>query len=235
MDKKIVIGITQPEARFENYQAWIKDNDEGIELITLSAERQNTDDVKRCNGIVLSGGIDVTPAFYNSQRTRYPNMPKKGWDRERDLFEMKIFQLAQENHLPILAICRGMQLVNASLGGTLVPDLEETGKEDHKRKDEADKVHPVTITADTLLFNVTKISGGDVNSAHHQAIEQVSDQLIVNCLSADGVIEGAEWKSPQEHGSPLLCVQWHPERINDKKNNPLSENIRNWFLTAAKK
>jgi len=235
MNKKITIGITQPEARFENYREWIKGDDDQIELITLSSVTQNTDDVKRCNGIVLSGGIDVTPAFYNSQRARYPNMPKKGWDRERDLFEMKVFQLARENGLPVLAICRGMQLVNASLGGTLIADLEEIGKEDHKRKEEVDKIHGVDIKAGTLLSTITNSNTGQVNSAHHQAVGEVSDLLTVNCLSADGVIEGVEWRSPAEHTSPLLCVQWHPERIINKEENPLSQNIRNWFITAAKK
>ena len=234
MDKNITIGITQPEARFGNYQLWIKNNEDTIELITLSSDTQNTDDVKRCNGILLSGGIDITPAFYNSQRTRYPNMSKKGSDRERDIFEMKIFQLAQENNIPVLAICRGMQLVNVSLGGTLIPDLEESGGLDHKRKGETDKAHAITITPGSLLANITQTEVGEVNSAHHQAIDRVSDLLVVNCLSPDGVIEGVEWKEPLNR-SPLLCVQWHPERMHDKKHNPLSENIRNWFLTAAKK
>ena len=234
MQKKITIGITQSEARFENYRAWISGADPDIELITLSAEKQNTDDVKRCNGILLSGGIDVTPAFYNSQRTRYPHMPKKGWNRERDLFEMKVFQLAGENGLPVLAICRGMQLVNVFLGGSLVPDLEEAGKQDHKRHKETDAVHTVQIKTDTQLAEVIKTNTGEVNSAHHQAVDEVSNLLKVNCLSADGVIEGVEWKDPSDK-PPLLCVQWHPERMDDKKNNPLSENLRNWFLSEAAK
>lgn len=234
MNKKITIGITQPEARFENYQSWISNDDGDIELITLSTEKQNTDDVKRCNGIVLSGGIDVTPAFYNSPRTRYPNAPKKGSDRERDIFEMKVFRLAQEFKIPVLAICRGMQLVNVSLGGTLVADLEESGKPDHKRNRETDTVHTVNIKPGSLLASVTQEEVGEINSAHHQAVDIVSEQLVVNCISADGVIEGAEWKEP-ENRSPLLCVQWHPERMQNKKQNPLSENIRSWFLAAAQK
>jgi putative glutamine amidotransferase len=207
---------------------------EEVDLIILSADTQNMDDVKRCQGILLTGGIDITPAFYNSQRTRYPNMPKKGWNRERDLFEMKIFQLAQENKLPILAVCRGLQLVNVCLGGTLIADLEEAGKNDHKRNNETDTIHAVTIIENTLLASITQLSTGEVNSAHHQAVDQLSELLMVNCLSTDSVVEGVEWKEPAGK-SPLLCVQWHPERMHDKENNPLSENIRNWFLTETKK
>ena len=71
-----------------------------------------------------------------------------------------------------------------------------------------------------------------MNSAHHQAIDLVSDSLVVNAVSTDGVIEGVEWKDP-DNKSPLLGVQWHPERMDDKKTNPLSENILSWFLSEA--
>jgi len=234
MSDTITIGITEPEKRFENYRAWIMGDNKNIELLTLSCEKQNIDDLKKCRAILLTGGIDVMPGFYNSQRTQYPNMPVKGWNRERDLFEMKVFQLALENQLPVMAICRGLQLVNVFLGGTLVPDLEEAGKQDHKRENDMDKLHTVAIVENTLLASLTKIPSGDVNSAHHQAIDQLSDTLKTNCVSADGVIEGVEWKTA-EGKSSLLAVQWHPERMQDKKNNPLSENIRDWFLTEAKK
>ncbi len=234
MTKTITIGITATESRFQNYLDWILDEDAAIDLITLSYDTQNTDDVKRCQGILLSGGVDITPAFYNSQRTRYPNMPKE-WNKERDIFEMKILQLAIENRLPILAICRGLQLLNTYLGGSLVPDLEEAGKQDHKRKEDKDGLHTITIAENSLLFSISGRLSGEVNSAHHQAIDLISDSLVVNAVSTDdGVIEGVEWKDPYNK-SPLLGVQWHPERMDDKKTNPLSENILAWFLSEANK
>ena len=233
MTKKITIGITASESRFQNYLDWIQGNNANIELITLSYETQNTDDVKRCQGILLSGGVDITPAFYNSQRTRYPNMPKE-WNKERDIFEMKILQLSIENRLPLLAICRGLQLLNTYLGGSLVPDLEESGKQDHKRKEDKDGLHTITIAENSLLNKITGLLFGEVNSAHHQAIDLVSESLVVNAVSTDGVIEGVEWKA-SENKSPLLGVQWHPERMEDKKTNPLSENILAWFLSEANK
>jgi putative glutamine amidotransferase len=234
MRDTITIGITEPEKRFEKYRDWVIGGNKNIELLTLSCEKQNLDDVKRCRAILLTGGVDVMPGFYNSQRTLYPNMPVKGWNRERDLFEMKVFQLALENQLPILAICRGVQLVNVLLGGTLIPDLEEAGKQNHKRENDTDKIHSVAIVENTLLASLTKIPSGDVNSAHHQAIEQLGDSLKINCVSADGVIEGIEWEKPQDR-SPLLGVQWHPERMLDKKTSAFSQNILDWFLTEAKK
>ena len=67
-----------------------------------------------------------------------------------------------------------------------------------------------------------------------RAIDQVAESLIVNCYSDDGIIEGAEWKDKKGH-PPMLCVQWHPERIQNKESNPLSQNIKEWFFEEAKK
>ena len=232
MNKTIIIGITTSESRFNNYLEWIAGANTPLSIIQLNADKQNTDDVKRCDGILLSGGIDVTPAFYNSTRERYPHAPKDGWKKERDIFEMKIFQLAREHKIPVLGICRGLQLINVALGGTLIPDLEEAGKLDHKRNNAIDGIHQVHITENSFLAKETNVLSGIVNSAHHQAVAAVSEQLSVCAISPDAVIESLAWKDATEK-SPLLAVQWHPERMDDKENNPLSENIRNWFIKAA--
>ena len=234
IDRKIIIGITEPESRFELYRNWITGEEQNIELITLSTDQNNSEEVNRCDGILLTGGVDVLPDFYHSDRSDYPNKPKNGWDKERDFFEIEVFEQAVKLRLPILAICRGMQLVNVSLGGTLVQDLEESGKEDHTRDGESDKIHEVTIVKNSLLGEITNVTFGEVNSAHHQSINKISVSLKANCISTDGVIEGAEWLD-KKGKSPLLCVQWHPERILNKKNNPLSENILNWFLKEVQK
>lgn len=232
--KTIIIGITEPESRFELYRNWIMGEDQNIKLITLSTDQINSEEVKKCDGLLLTGGVDVLPDFYQSDRSDYPNKPKNGWNKERDFFEIEVFEKAVERQLPILAICRGMQLVNVSLGGTLVQDLEESGKEDHTSEGESDKIHEVAIAKNSLLSEITNVSFGEVNSAHHQSINMISISLKVNCISTDGVIEGAEWLDKTDK-SPLLCVQWHPERILNKKTNPLSENIRNWFLKEVQK
>jgi putative glutamine amidotransferase len=232
MNKSIIIGITESESRFNNYLDWINSASISIEIIILRVDKQNTDDVKKCDGILISGGIDVTPAFYNSNRERYPHAPKKGWNKERDIFEMKIFQLARENKIPVLGICRGLQLINVALGGSLVPDLEEAGKLDHKRNNESDGSHQVSIMEKSLLALASNVLSGLVNSAHHQAVATVSEQLRICAISPDAVIESLEWKNAAEK-CPLLAVQWHPERMDDKENNPLSENIRTWFINAA--
>jgi putative glutamine amidotransferase len=133
----------------------------------------------------------------------------------------------------VLAICRGMQLVNVALGGDLIQDLEESGKQDHRRHGDTDGGHEVTTEANSLLYQVTGVSTGNVNSAHHQAVGRLSEELMPDCFSPDGVVEGAEFKD--KAGEPwLLCIQWHPERMKDKDTNPLSKNIREKFLEAVR-
>jgi putative glutamine amidotransferase len=225
---KIKIGVTFSESRYENYPKWIKGNDEHIEIVELSWQKQNWDEIEDCDGIVLTGGVDTNPKFYDNERTDYPNHPEK-WNEERDEFEMHVFETALNIGHPILAICRGMQLVNVSLGGDLIQDLEEAGKADHRRHGDVDGTHAISITSNSLLEQVANTRAGNINSAHHQSVGNLSDELMISAVSPDGVIEAAEWK--EKEGEPwLLCVQWHPERMKDNDTNPLAKNIREKFL-----
>lgn len=233
MKDKIKIGVTASESRYENYPQWIKGGDENIEMVELSWLEQNWDEIEDCDGIVLTGGIDIHPEFYNSNRTNYPNAPQE-FNKARDEFEMHVFETALNFEHPVLAICRGMQLVNVALGGTLVQDLEESGKKDHQRHGEIDSEHEVEIIDGTLLSSIARKQRVVVNSAHHQALDVVAEELMPNCYSPDKVIEGAEWKD-KSGKSFLLAVQWHPERMTDKENSLLSKNIREKFLEEARK
>ena len=227
--KKITIGVTVTEARYENYPKWIKDDDADIEIIELSAENQNWDQIEDCDGILLTGGIDMHPQFYDSAERHYPFAPVT-FNTQRDEFEMHVFETALNLEHPILAICRGHQLVNVALGGNLIQDLGQ-GNEIHKRG-ELDKQHEVKTEPGSLLQQISG-DAGHINSAHHQAVDHLSDELIANCVSPDGVVEGAEWKDKE--GKPwLLTVQWHPERILDKETNPFSKNIREAFIKAVR-
>jgi putative glutamine amidotransferase len=227
--KKITIGVTHSEARYENYPKWIKGDDADIEIIELSAENQNWDQIEDCDGILLTGGIDMHPQFYDSANRKYPFAPDN-FNEKRDEFEMHVFETALNLEHPILAICRGHQLVNVALGGNLIQDLG-AGNDIHKRGEE-DKQHDIKTEPNTLLQQISGATG-HINSAHHQAIHDLSDELIANSYSPDGVIEGAEWKE-KEDKPWLLTVQWHPERITDKETNPFSKNIREAFIRAVR-
>ena len=233
MKKKIGISFTRTS--FENYWNWItkEDMQADLELVLLSFEKNNTEDIYQCHGFMLTGGVDVHPDFYNGKMI-YTNSPGT-FQPERDEFEEKIYRHSQENKLPLLGICRGMQLVNVLEGGKLIQDLDN-GNERHK-KEESDKEHNIIAEEGTLLYNIANSHKGPVNSAHHQAIDPnaLGTNLIVNAFDDDNekIIEGLEFKNKSGKGF-MLCVQWHPERMKNKEKNPFSENIKQQFLKAVR-
>ncbi len=230
---RIALTYTGSEEKHNNYVQWLTGND-AIEVIKISAEENNLKAVSESDALVLSGGRDIQPQFYNSTQTNYPNAPQN-FDEARDAFEIAVFQLAEEKHLPVLGICRGLQLVNCIQGGTLLQDLGEGVNEKHKAAGN-DKLHRIHIQEHTLLQEITQVESTWVNSAHHQAIDQLGKALRVNCWAEDGTIEGVEWEEPS--GKPfLLCVQWHPERMFQwqLEKAPTSQAIRYGFFNAIKK
>jgi putative glutamine amidotransferase len=228
---QIIIGITDTEAYYQNYPLWIKVEEGAIEIKKLTLE--NREDVHLCHGIVLSGGVDSHPKFYNNENINYPNRPEV-FDEKRDLFELDIFRFSFQKKIPLLAICRGMQLVNIALGGDMIQDLEAAGKNNHRKIGGEDGIHEITITKGSLLSEITGNKKGMVNSAHHQAIGSLAEELLVNSWSPDGIIESLEWKDKQDKNF-MLGVQWHPERLgNLQPGNPLSQYIRDAFLREVK-
>jgi len=207
------------------YVNWLQSVN-GVEVVELSAEKKNASELENCNGLVLSGGIDVHPSYYNNPKTDYPKA--EGFDEARDRFEKEVFELAQKNQLPILGVCRGLQFINCLLGGTLIQDLGDLNR---THEGGPDKIHDVKVVEHSLLRKISGLSNGKVNSSHHQAIDRLGKGLKVNCKAEDGTIEGIELESNK---SFLLAVQWHPERMEDQ-NSPLSRNIRDSFLEAARK
>lgn len=230
------IGISYTTTNFENYPAWFTKEDcrDDIELIKLSFELNNKEDIKICDGFVLTGGIDIDPAYYNGKQS-YPHSPE-AFQPNRDEFEKEIYSYAMKCGLPVLGICRGMQLINVLEGGRLIQDLGEAGNSIHK-KDSQDKQHAVNIVPGTLLGDIAGQATGHVNSAHHQAVDKnsISENLQPNAWSVDdpSIIEGMEFKD-KTNKPFMLCVQWHPERIPNKEQNPLSQKIKEQFIAAVK-
>lgn len=234
------IGLTYTgsEEKHQHYVRWLK-QEAGTNVITLSAEtKENKGSIADCDGLVLSGGIDIHPGFYNSNNTVYPNMPKQFYEK-RDAFEIGLFNAAQKNALPVLGICRGLQLVNCVLGGTLQQDL--AGKNSiHKAVIsetgiQFDKAHGLHITPGTVLAEAARTERAVVNSAHHQCADGIAGELMVSAVSDDQVVEALEWKDKQGKAF-LLCIQWHPERMYalQLEQMALSAGIRKQFLDAVK-
>lgn len=224
---RITLTYTGTPEKHENYVRWLKSG-EPIEVVKISAADNNLNELNNCDALVLSGGVDIHPRFYGSKQIDYDNVPN--FQEERDEFEIAAFQHATKNGLPVLGVCRGMQLVNCILGGTMNQDLAELNKV-HKAVDLVDKVHGLSIVDNSLISEITGQTKGEINSAHHQSIKKVGEGLMVNCRADDGTIEGLEW-SDKKNKSFLLCVQWHPERMYkyNMDGSPLSKNIRNRFI-----
>jgi putative glutamine amidotransferase len=168
------------------------------------------------DGLVLTGGEDVDPTWYNTDRSPLLDPPS----RERDLFELAVFAAARQRELPILGICRGIQLINVALGGTLHQDLpsERPGPVDHNRAGtRTDRSHAIRLAPESLAAEALGATSIQVNSFHHQGIRDLAPRLIATGWSEDGlieVVEGAE-------GEPwILAVQWHPEEMHADAGAP---------------
>ena len=156
------------------------------------------------HGLVLTGGEDVDPGCYGAT----PHHKLGETDRARDAVELALIAGAERRRLPILAICRGIQILNVALGGTLYQDLasERPGPVDHA---DAGSRHGLRVESGTLLHRTLEAVHGSVNSRHHQAIRDLAPALRANAWAEDGLIEGAERKDPG--AAWTLAVQWHPE------------------------
>jgi len=225
---KIGLTYTGSDEKHENYVRWLQGEDAAIAIVRLDAGGL----LSECDGLVLSGGVDVHPALYGGALEYREN---HGWKRERDDFEAAALQSALERGLPVLGVCRGLQLINVALKGNLIQDLGERGDEVHQDSHRMDKQHGVEVEEGSLLQAMIRADKGLVNSAHHQAIGELGRGLRVNCRADDGTIEGIEWAEP-EGRSFLLAVQWHPERmyVNGVGDVPFYKAIRDEFVKAIK-
>jgi putative glutamine amidotransferase len=178
--------------------------------------------VNRCDGVLLTGGEDVDPAIYGDRlpralRRKVTVTPDGG---QRDLRELLLVNEVFRQRKPLLAICRGHQVVNVALGGTLVADIgtQWPGAINHRRMDKrSEVVHEVRLTCDSLLAKIAGRQTLGVNSTHHQAVARVAPPLVATAQSADGVVEGLELKPAAARLLPfLLTVQFHPERLVDR-------------------
>jgi putative glutamine amidotransferase len=159
------------------------------------------------DGVVITGGnFDVDPALFGAE-SRHSTVQTK--DR-RTRFELALVQGALQRDMPVLGICGGQQLLNVVLGGTLiqhVPEAFPDGLAHEQPNPRTEPGHAVTLEAGTLLHRICGTDRMQVNSAHHQAADQVGDGVVINARAEDGVIEGIEAPAYRF----CLGVEWHPE------------------------
>ncbi len=193
--------------------------------------------VRQSQGVVLTGGDDLAPELYAERlskqvRRSVETTPDGG---QRDLRELLLIDEVFRQHKPLLAICRGQQILNVALGGTLVADIPRQVPRalNHRRLDRCSQVvHEVRLTPGCVLAKITGSQWLGVNSTHHQAVAQVAPLLRVAGRSPDGVIEALELRPGAAQALPwLLSVQFHPERLVER--HPAHQAIFRAFTRAC--
>lgn len=206
---KVLIGISANEkpvapdipiihlSSSRNFADGIKKADGLPVYLPVSTEAEAKDYIDTIDALLLTGGQDVHPSFYGQER----QTEKNDYDINRDRFELALIKEALAQRKPILAVCRGMQLLNVALGGTLNQEIP-----DHAPGSPLKLAHQIEVAEDSYLSRLFT-SGASVNSVHHQSLDKLGKDLVVTARDPrDGVIESVELPH-----YPLLAVQWHPE------------------------
>lgn len=173
--------------------------------------------LSRVDGLVLAGGADLSPKSYGEE----PLRPEWSGDAIRDAYELRLVEAARERGLPILGVCRGIQLLNVALGGRLYQDIvtQREGALVHRDWHEYDALgHAIRIEPDSW---VSRVYGGatslQVNSVHHQGLRELAAPLRATAWAPDGVIEAVELEGG---GEWIMGVQWHPEWLEPTGGDP---------------
>ncbi|MER2491180.1 gamma-glutamyl-gamma-aminobutyrate hydrolase family protein [Catenovulum sediminis] len=192
----------------------------GARAVRISANSPRYNE--RFDAFIISGGDDIHPTLYGEEVTA-----KAQYDRKRDKLEINYIHKALENHIPILGICRGYQLINVVCGGSLYTDIRD------KRRKTSNKAilrakKPVKVNANSKLARILNCTGIKVNSLHHQAIKTLGHNLQAVAYDRDHFIQAIEHTGQK----PILGVQWHPEYLVYKKTQ---RRLFNWLVREAEK
>ena len=193
-----------------------------VTVPTTTDQRTLAEMVWHVDGVLLTGGDDINPDLYirhlpPAVRRTVAQTPDGGG---RDLRELMVIKETLRQRKPLLAICRGHQLLNIALGGQLVADIRRQmpGALNHQRMDKKDElVHEVALTSGSLLARIVRTRNLGVNSSHHQAVLEPAEPLVAVARARDGIVEAMELKSDASPRMPfLLSVQFHPERLTER-------------------
>jgi putative glutamine amidotransferase len=239
MNRKPIIGITGAYVKHNEYMEGVYVHHDyhksvaangGIPIILpYISPGIALETLPLCDGIILSGGEDIDPNLFDQD----PHFNLGPTTPERDLAEIAIVKYALENDIPLLAICRGMQILNVALGGTLIQDIPSQVNEPIQHAQKIDRyrdTHWVTISKDSRLFELVGSDRVRVNSLHHQAIGEAANDLRIVANSSDGIVEAVEYSHPTTF---TVGIQWHPESM--ASTNPAMNNLFAEFIKSSTK
>ncbi len=208
------IAIAGKKSETKNYTAYVEKCG-FTPLVTL-----NTGDIAHCQGLILPGGGDITPAFFGEK-----NHGSKNIDTELDILQLQSFDYCLRNRIPVLGICKGIQLINVGLGGSIYQHFPSA--ERHCCLS-GDQYHNTTILKDSFLYPLYG-SHMPVNSAHHQALKELGSGLkAIQWCPEDSCIEALCHES-----LPLIGVQWHPERLDENRAKTSGEALFSYFASLV--
>jgi len=231
-DPHIYVAVSKYKdtLRYTAYKDWLQQVDPRIVLVDMYHLPLDSAMLllEKCSGVLMSGGADVHPAYYDQPE----DTVLCEIDPYRDTVEMAVLQRAIDLGLPIFGICRGLQVINVFFGGSLYPDIPERFSKAviHRAEEGAPELsHPVSLVANTLIWSLSGVDSSEVNTFHHQGIDRLADNLRATAYSPDKLIEAIEYSQPQGHPF-MMAVQWHPERM--AADHPLSAPLAKEFVKA---
>ncbi|MCM1045778.1 MAG: gamma-glutamyl-gamma-aminobutyrate hydrolase family protein [Candidatus Gastranaerophilales bacterium] len=214
MDENMKIAILGRKTLTANYEKFFGKKP------FLAFTTLNPEELDACDALVLPGGGDITPAFFGENNTASANI-----DTELDILQLAAVERCLKKGRPILGICKGMQIINVALGGTIVQDLATANLH---RYIERDQYHSTILLEGTCLYERCGRTAF-VNSAHHQGLGRLGDGLLpIQWCTDDGCVEAVIHES-----LPVLGLQWHPERLDPARTTlsgePLLELFASWI------
>jgi len=230
---RILVTASRNAAAAEYLEALRAAGAEPVRIVPGDAARIALDDAA---GVLLTGGIDVDPAAYRAPASAFVTETEP----ERDVFEIDVLRAARERELPVLCVCRGLQIANVAFGGTLIADVthhlgdcaateHDVGLPDQHDGWRIVPEHVVDVEPDSTLARVAGTTRFATNAAHHQAVDRCAGDLRVVARTADGIVEALEAR----FDTPFwLAVQWHPESTH--ATDGASRAIFTAFVDAAR-
>lgn len=183
--------------------------------------------IKILDGIYLTGGGDINPLLFNEE----PIRELGNVEYDRDNFEIKLYKKASEKNIPILGVCRGMQVMNVADGGNLYQDLysqrPKTNNHSCKYAFEGNEFHTVNIKENSKLYDILNTTEIKINSYHHQAVNELAKDYVATAFAKDGVVECIESTKLKY----AIGIQWHPEVMYAKY--PLFRKLFKSFINAT--